>query len=167
MIRKDRAFQNTDPNEWGSYPGSSAPVSPGLALVGFVGLCLLVGAADGSVVARASHGWYLSLNRPFGTPPDWVFGVVWTMLYAMIGVAGWMGLAAGRQRLLDTGLFRAAQPTASVRRLPRAAGADRRDHPGVPPASRRCRLASNALSRVERLRGLPDRGVLVAQSGLS
>ena len=35
------------------------------------------------------------------------------------------------------------------------------------PASRRCRLASNALSRVERLRGLPDRGVLVAQSGLS
>jgi tryptophan-rich sensory protein len=90
VIRKDRAFQNTDPNEWGSYPGSSAPVSSGLALVGFVGLCLLVGAADGSVVARASHGWYLSLNRPFGTPPDWVFGVVWTMLYAMIGVAGWM-----------------------------------------------------------------------------
>jgi len=90
VIRKDRVFQNTDPNEWGSFPGSSAPVSPTLALIGFVGLCLLVGAADGSVVLRASRGWYLSLNRPFGTPPDWAFGAVWTVLYAMIGVAGWM-----------------------------------------------------------------------------
>lgn len=89
-FRKDRVFQNSDPNEWGSYPGSSAPVSPALALVGFVGLCLLVAAADGSVVARASHGWYLSLNRPPGTPPNWVFGAVWAGLYGMIGVAGWL-----------------------------------------------------------------------------
>ena len=83
-------FQNSDPNEWGSYPGSSAPVSPGLALVGFVGLCLLVGAADGSVAAGTSRAWYLSLNHPPGTPPNWVFAAVWTGLYAMIGVSGWL-----------------------------------------------------------------------------
>jgi translocator protein len=88
--RKGGVFQNSDPNEWGSYPGSSAPVSPALALVGFVGLCLLVGAADGSVIARASQGWYLSLTAPVGTPPNWVFGIVWTVVYGLIGVSGWL-----------------------------------------------------------------------------
>jgi benzodiazapine receptor len=89
-LRKGRVFQNSDPNEWGSYPGSSAPVSPALALVGFVGLCLLVAAADGSIVARSARGWYLSLNHPPGTPPNWVFGAVWSVLYGMIGVSGWL-----------------------------------------------------------------------------
>lgn len=60
-----------------------------LALVGFVGLCLLVGAAGGSIVAGLPRAWYLSLDRPPGTPPNWVFGSVWTALYAVIGVAGW------------------------------------------------------------------------------
>ncbi|MGA8193061.1 MAG: TspO/MBR family protein [Acetobacteraceae bacterium] len=58
--------------------------------MGFVGLCLLVGAADGAIVAGPARGWYLSLNRPPGTPPDWLFGPVWTALYVMIGVAGWL-----------------------------------------------------------------------------
>ncbi len=56
-----------------------------------MGLCLkLVGAADGSVAAGASRAWYLSLNHPPGTPPNWVFAAVWTGLYAMIGVSGWL-----------------------------------------------------------------------------
>lgn len=72
-----------------------------LALVGFVGLCLLVGAANGSVVAGTPRGWYLSLNRPPGTPPDWVFMVVWTGLYATIGLAAWLAWrrAAGTRPL--------------------------------------------------------------------
>ena len=57
--------------------------------MGFVGLCLLVGAADGAIVAGPARGWYLSLTRPPGTPPDWMFGPVWTVLYVMIGIAGW------------------------------------------------------------------------------
>jgi translocator protein len=61
-----------------------------LALVGFVGLCLLVGAADGSMIAGIWRGWYASLLRPPATPPNWVFGPVWTILYVMIGIAGWL-----------------------------------------------------------------------------
>ena len=61
-----------------------------LALVGFVGLCLLVGAAEAALSSRAVQGWYLSLTQPPGTPPAWVFGPIWTVLYIMIGVAGWM-----------------------------------------------------------------------------
>lgn len=55
-----------------------------------MGLCLLVGAADGAILAGVERGWYLSLTRPPATPPSWLFGPVWTLLYVMIGVAGWM-----------------------------------------------------------------------------
>ncbi|WP_428534211.1 TspO/MBR family protein [Rhodopila sp.] len=66
------------------------PVSPTLALVGFVGLCLLVGLVGGSMTARAVQHWYLTLRAPPGTPANWVFAPVWGALYVMIGVAGWL-----------------------------------------------------------------------------
>lgn len=66
------------------------PFSPTLALIGFVGLCLLVGTASGGVTAHAVRTWYLSLTRPPLTPPGWVFGPVWTVLYVLIGIAGWL-----------------------------------------------------------------------------
>ncbi len=67
-----------------SVPGAVA------ALLGFVGLCLLAGAASGSVTADAVHGWYEALTAPPGTPPAWLFAPVWTVLYIMIGVSGWL-----------------------------------------------------------------------------
>jgi len=33
--------------------------------------------------------WYDTLNRPAWTPPPWVFGPVWTVLYLLMGVASW------------------------------------------------------------------------------
>jgi len=61
-----------------------------LALIGFVGLCLLVGAADGAIVGASLRTWYLSLTQPLGTPPNWVFAAVWMTLYVMMGVAAWL-----------------------------------------------------------------------------
>ncbi len=55
-----------------------------------MGLCVLVGAADSALTASGVRGWYLSLIRPPGTPPNWAFGPVWMTLYVMIGVAGWL-----------------------------------------------------------------------------
>lgn len=40
-------------------------------------------------MSEAQHGWYLSLVRPVGTPPNWLFGVVWVAVHGMIGVAAW------------------------------------------------------------------------------
>jgi translocator protein len=87
---RSRVFQQPSPNEWGSNPGSSTPVSPVLALVGFVGLCLLVGAVGATFTGHAVRGWYPSLTAPPGTPPYWVFGPVWSVLYVAIGIAGWL-----------------------------------------------------------------------------
>lgn len=61
-----------------------------LALVGFLGLCLLVGAADAAVSTSGVRHWYPSLVQPPGTPPNWVFAPAWTSLYVLIGVAGWL-----------------------------------------------------------------------------
>jgi len=33
------------------------------------------------------NDWYSKLNRPPLTPPDWLFGPVWTVLYIMIGIS--------------------------------------------------------------------------------
>jgi translocator protein len=61
-----------------------------LALLGFIGLCLLVGAAGGTLTADAVRHWYPSLIAPPMTPPSWVFAPVWSGLYILIGVAAWL-----------------------------------------------------------------------------
>jgi len=33
--------------------------------------------------------WYLALQKPSWTPPNWIFGPVWTALYIAIAIAGW------------------------------------------------------------------------------
>lgn len=58
--------------------------------MGFVGLTLLVGAVDAAVTEPSVRTWYLSLARPPGTPPNWVFGPVWAVLYVMMAVAAWL-----------------------------------------------------------------------------
>ncbi len=73
-----------------------------MALAGFVGLPLLVGAADAAVTAGSTHAWYLSLVRPPATPPGWVFASVWAVLSVAIGVAAWLIWRGGG----DTGPLR-------------------------------------------------------------
>lgn len=33
--------------------------------------------------------WYYQLTQPSWTPPSWVFGPVWTLLYLLMGIAAW------------------------------------------------------------------------------
>lgn len=58
-------------------------------LVVFVGLCLAVGALGGWVTAGSVKTWYTTINKPSFTPPNWVFGPVWTGLYVLMGIAAW------------------------------------------------------------------------------
>lgn len=58
-------------------------------LVGFLAACFAAGLAGSLVTGPAISEWYESLRKPSWNPPNWVFGPVWTALYAMMGVAAW------------------------------------------------------------------------------
>lgn len=60
-----------------------------LGLAFFVALCLAIGALGAAVVATSVDTWYADLIKPSFTPPDQVFGPVWTALYIMMAVAAW------------------------------------------------------------------------------
>ncbi|WP_396169248.1 TspO/MBR family protein [Flavobacterium sp.] len=49
--------------------------------------CLVVGYFSGMVTRSSITTWYPTLIKPSFNPPNWVFAPVWTMLYAMMGVA--------------------------------------------------------------------------------
>ena len=66
-----------------------------LALAGFVGLGLLAGAVGGGITVANIPTWYAHLPHPPGTPPDWVFGPVWTTLYILMGIAAWRVWSTG------------------------------------------------------------------------
>lgn len=52
----------------------------------FLGLVLLA-ATTGSIFKPGV--WYAALDKPAWTPPNWMFPIVWAVLYIMIAVAGW------------------------------------------------------------------------------
>jgi tryptophan-rich sensory protein len=61
-----------------------------IALAVSVGICL--GAAGiGSILTTPSIAtWYATLRKPPWTPPNWLFGPVWTALYLGMAVAVWL-----------------------------------------------------------------------------
>lgn len=60
-------------------------------------LAVFAGAALAAGIYGARHSprdletklWYSRLQKPRYTPPDYVFPIVWTILYSMIAVSGW------------------------------------------------------------------------------
>lgn len=63
-----------------------------IGLVIFIAVCY-VAAGIGSlftIPATSTGGWYAALPKPPWTPPGWVFGPVWTLLYTLMGIAAWL-----------------------------------------------------------------------------
>lgn len=61
-----------------------------LELTASMALCLLVGVISGLSTAASIKTWYQELAKPAWTPPNWVFGPVWTLLYIGMGIAVWL-----------------------------------------------------------------------------
>ncbi len=49
--------------------------------------CLLVGFLSSLAVMDSISDWYVTINKPFFTPPNALFSPVWTLLYIMMGVS--------------------------------------------------------------------------------
>lgn len=68
-------------------------MSPGKGMAGlilWVAVCLGAGLIGSLSTASAVSTWYAELRKPGWTPPGWVFGPVWTTLYVLMGIAGWL-----------------------------------------------------------------------------
>jgi tryptophan-rich sensory protein len=60
-----------------------------ISLLCWLGICFAVAGVGGRLTASGIPGWYRTLVRPRIAPPDWVFGPVWTLLYALMAIAAW------------------------------------------------------------------------------
>lgn len=61
-----------------------------IGLAAFLGGVFVAMIIGGLATSIGMGPWYEVLPKPFWTPPEWVFGPVWTVLYAMMGVAAWL-----------------------------------------------------------------------------
>lgn len=57
------------------------------SLIFFVLIVMVVAAAGATFLPGA---WYAQLHKPVWTPPNLVFPVIWSILYLMIAVVGWL-----------------------------------------------------------------------------
>ena len=52
-------------------------------------LALITAMVGGSITVLDS--WYYSLQQPAWAPPDYMFGIIWTTIFALIALAGFLG----------------------------------------------------------------------------
>jgi translocator protein len=63
---------------------------PWLALVVLIVLCFAVAGLGGLATTPNIPNWYAGLVKPSWTPPSWLFGPVWSVLYLSMAVAAWL-----------------------------------------------------------------------------
>lgn len=69
-------------------------------LVVFIIICEAAGIAGTFPTVSSVATWYPTLTKPFFTPPSWVFGPVWTVLYLLMGIS--LYLVWGKKKVTMT-----------------------------------------------------------------
>jgi benzodiazapine receptor len=69
-----------------------------LQILAFVLVCELAGIIGSFFTAPSVPGWYAGLAKPPFNPPGWVFAPVWTILYALMGLAAYLVYDKGLKR---------------------------------------------------------------------
>lgn len=83
-----------------------APLTKQKQIVGLVGwlFVVFIAAAIGGAASVQAGPFYAQLVRPDWAPPASVFGPVWTVLYALMGISAWLVWRVGGFRVVKTAL---------------------------------------------------------------
>ena len=68
-----------------------------IKLLASILLCLIVGLGGSIFTFKEIPGWYAGLQKPFFSPPNWIFGPVWTTLYILMGIAFYLIWIKGKK----------------------------------------------------------------------
>jgi benzodiazapine receptor len=60
------------------------------ALLLYLVAVAVVAGVGGLASTSGVEGWYADADKPFFTPPNWLFGPAWTFLYTAMAVAAWL-----------------------------------------------------------------------------
>ena len=58
-----------------------------LKLLLSITICEIVGITGSVFTIQAIPTWYITLQKPSFSPPNWLFGPVWTLLYFLMGIS--------------------------------------------------------------------------------
>ncbi|MEC5192910.1 MULTISPECIES: TspO/MBR family protein [unclassified Arthrobacter] len=68
-----------------------------LGLLLFLAASALVAGLGGLATADNVNGWYATANKAPWSPPNWLFGPVWTVLYIAMATAAWLVWRSGKK----------------------------------------------------------------------
>lgn len=74
-----------------------------LGFIGWLVVCFAT-SAIGAIASIQARTFYAQLTQPTWAPPGWVFGPVWTTLFAMMAVSAWLVWRSGGFRSNRTAL---------------------------------------------------------------
>jgi translocator protein len=75
-----------------------------LKLLISIGICLGAAILGSFFTISSIPTWYAALNKPFFSPPNWIFGPVWTTLYILMGISlylVWISKIKSKQKAIN------------------------------------------------------------------
>lgn len=69
-------------------------------------ICQLAGLIGSVFTFSSIPTWYEALNKPSFSPPNWIFGPVWIVLYTLMGISLFLVWEKGlKKRLVEKGII--------------------------------------------------------------
>ena len=78
-------------------------VNPKINVIIFVLITLIVGSLASS--STGTDPWYQSLTKSELNPPGYVFGIVWPILYLLMGITAWRTFEHNKKSFLYSIIF--------------------------------------------------------------
>ncbi len=60
-----------------------------------IAICQMAGVIGSIFTSPSIPGWYATLQKPFFSPPNWVFAPVWIFLFTLMGISLYLVLIEG------------------------------------------------------------------------